>query len=76
MKNQDDFQPNVNNRFKNYKPIVTIVCGVISVFLFLGINSETEPNTWEAIKTWGAPSTLDIYQGAYWGLISSNFFTY
>ncbi len=60
--------------FKKYIPIVTAICCAASIVLFLGINLfEDRPFSWEAYRKWGAPSFTDIFNGDYWGLISSNF---
>lgn len=59
--------------FKKYIPILTGICCLISVVLFVGINLEGKLDNWEAYKKWGAPSSTDIFIGSYWGLLTSNF---
>src|SRR5689334_18203104 len=59
--------------FKKYFPIVTAICCLACVVLFIGINTESKVNDWEAYKKWGLPSSQDIFNGSYWGLITSNF---
>lgn len=59
--------------FKKYIPVFTLICCIISVVLYVGINLEENPTTGEALYKWGAPSVIDIFKGSYWGLISSNF---
>jgi len=62
-----------NNSFKKYIPIVTAICCVASIALFLGINLQGKPDTLDIYTNWGAPSAIEIFNGAYWGLITSNF---
>jgi membrane associated rhomboid family serine protease len=59
--------------FKKYIPILTCIICLISIVLFVGINLEGNLDNWEVYKKWGAPSSTDIFNGSYWGLISSNF---
>lgn len=61
------------NTFKKYIPIVTAICCLTSIALFIGINQEGKLDTWDPYKKWGAPSATDIFSGDYWGLITSNF---
>ncbi|MBO9561619.1 MAG: rhomboid family intramembrane serine protease [Niastella sp.] len=69
----DDVPP-VDPVFKKYIPIATVIFCAASVVLFLGINLfEDKPFTWEAYRKWGAPSFTEIFEGDYWGLITSNF---
>ncbi|HRH50532.1 MAG TPA: rhomboid family intramembrane serine protease [Panacibacter sp.] len=69
----DIIQPTTDNSFKKYIPIVTAICCLISIVLFIGINLEGKLDNWEVYKKWGAPSVTDIFNGSYWGLIASNF---
>jgi membrane associated rhomboid family serine protease len=62
-----------DNTFKKYIPIVTAICCLISIALFIGINLEGKADSWEVYRKWGAPSVADIFSGDYWGLITSNF---
>ncbi|HYF29529.1 MAG TPA: rhomboid family intramembrane serine protease [Chitinophagaceae bacterium] len=44
-----------------------------SIALFIGINLEEQLDSWDTYRKWGAPSLTDIFNGDYWGLITSNF---
>jgi membrane associated rhomboid family serine protease len=59
--------------FRKYFPFITATCCAISIVLFAGINMEGKMISWEIYKKWGAPSSLQIFEGSYWGLITSNF---
>ncbi len=59
--------------YERFKPIITIIIGLVCIGLYLGINLENTPLSWEIYKKWGAPSINDIFNGSYWGLITSNF---
>lgn len=59
--------------YEKFKPIITIVVGLISIGLFVGINLEGNLDSWDVYRKWGAPSSTDIFNGSYWGLITSNF---
>lgn len=59
--------------FKKYIPILTGIICLISIVLFVGIILEGNLDNWEVYKKWGSPSSNDIFNGSYWGLISSNF---
>jgi membrane associated rhomboid family serine protease len=59
--------------FKKYIPHVTVICCLASLVLFIGINLEANLENWGVFKKWGAPSAFDIFDGDYWGLITSNF---
>lgn len=58
---------------EKFKSIITIIIGLISVGLFVGINLESNIESWDVYRKWGAPSSTDIFNGSYWGLITSNF---
>jgi membrane associated rhomboid family serine protease len=62
-----------DNTFKKYIPIVTTICCVTSIVLFIGINLDGPLDNWDVYKRWGAPSAVDIFNGDFWGLITSNF---
>ncbi|HYH13628.1 MAG TPA: rhomboid family intramembrane serine protease [Flavisolibacter sp.] len=62
-----------DNTFKKYIPIVTAICCVTSIALFIGINLEGELDNWDVYKMWGAPPAADIFNGDFWGLFTSNF---
>lgn len=59
--------------YEKFKPIITIVVGLISIGLFVGINLEGNLKSWDVYTKWGAPSSIDIFNGSYWGLLTSNF---
>jgi len=59
--------------FRKYIPIVTAICCLISLILFTGINLQGNLDTPESYRKWGAPLAPEIFNGAYWGLITSNF---
>lgn len=62
----------VDNTFKKYIPYLTATCCVVSLVLFIGINTEGTL-AWDDYKRWGSPSVFDIFDGSIWGLITSNF---
>lgn len=62
-----------NNTFKKYHPILTALICLTSIFLFVGINLDGKFDDWGIYKKWGSPSSTDIFNGSYWGLITSNF---
>lgn len=57
----------------SFTPHITIIVCLLSIVLFFGINLESSINTWDSYRKWGSPSLTDIYNGSYWGLITSNF---
>jgi membrane associated rhomboid family serine protease len=59
--------------FKKYIPVLTGICCLTSIVLFTGINLEGKLDNWEVYKKWGSPSSTEIFDGNYWGLITSNF---
>lgn len=69
-----DFQDtDAGKIYRRYKPLITIVLSLGCVALFVGINMESRPIDWAAYKKWGLPSSDDIFQGDYWGLVTANF---
>ncbi len=62
-----------DSAFKKYIPILTSICGLLCIVLFVGVNLEDNRENWETYKKWGAPLSIDIFDGSYWGLITSNF---
>lgn len=58
---------------KKFTPSITLLVGFISIVLFVGINLEKTSENWDIYMKWGAPSAMDIYNGSYWGLITTNF---
>ncbi len=66
-------QPTTDNSYKKYIPILTAICCLTSIVLFVGINLEGKLDNWEVYKKWGSPSVTDIFNGSYWGPITSNF---
>ncbi|MBF9143894.1 rhomboid family intramembrane serine protease [Hymenobacter properus] len=67
------YAPPATFTLKGYKPWVVTGAALVAIVLFCGLNTEATPVTWESYARWGAPSSVDILNGAYWGLISSNF---
>lgn len=59
--------------YDDYKPICTIVLSLICIGLFIGINLEGNLESWDVYRKWGSPSATDIFNGYYWGLLTSNF---
>jgi membrane associated rhomboid family serine protease len=70
---EETLNETTDTSFRKYFPIVTSICCLVSIALFIGINLEVKLDNWDAYKRWGAPSTFDIFAGDYWGLITSNF---
>lgn len=68
-----DISQTTDTKFKKYIPILTAIMCLLSIVLFIGINLEGNLDNWEVYKKWGSPSSTDIFNGSYWGLISSNF---
>lgn len=66
-------QTTINDSYKKFVPVITYICCLVSVILFIGINLEEQLDDWTIYAKWGAPSSTDIFNGSYWGLISSNF---
>lgn len=54
-----------------FRPWVTWFAIGISAAVFLGLNQEPNPESWEALGKWGAPSPDRIWGGAYWAMVSS-----
>jgi GlpG protein len=46
------------------------ICAACAV-IFLGLAAESTPNTWDALAKWGAPPSNKVWEGAYWGLLTS-----
>ena len=55
------------------RPIMTLLTCAVCVIVFLGINAEPNPNSWEALSKWGVYPEPRLRGGAYWGFISSAF---
>ncbi|MCD7901276.1 MAG: rhomboid family intramembrane serine protease [Bacteroides sp.] len=68
-----DIEDVIQNSFRNYKPVITNICCLVCIILFIGINLDSRMDSWEAYTRWGAPNFLDIFDGKWWGLITSNF---
>lgn len=64
---------NQDSAFKKYMPVLTAICCFASIVFFVGFNLERDTTSWEAYKRWGAPSSVDIFNGDYWGLFTSSF---
>lgn len=59
--------------YNAYKPPITILIFAISITLFVGINLEANLEDLYVYTKWGSPSSIEIFGGSYWGLITSNF---
>jgi GlpG protein len=62
-----------DKNFQRYIPIITTICCLTSLILFIGINLQGKIDSWDVYRHWGAPSVTNIFGGDYWGLITSNF---
>ena len=60
-------------RRKGRLPILTLLACAACVIVFIGINSERKPNSWEAFARWGVYDSERLRGGAYWGFITSVF---
>lgn len=69
----DNSEDNSDDRLFSFKYIVTILGCLTCIILYIGINSENQIDSWEIYKKWGAPWIIDIFNGSYWGLITSAF---
>jgi membrane associated rhomboid family serine protease len=69
----DNPEISTDHPYKKYIPWLTIIFGVASIILFAGINLEPDKSTWDVYRKWGSPLNTDIWNGDYWGLITSNF---
>jgi membrane associated rhomboid family serine protease len=70
---EETINQTTDKTFKRYIPSVTAICCLASIVLFIGINVQGKFDTWDVYRKWGAPSATDIFEGDYWGLITSNF---
>ncbi|MCB9263201.1 MAG: rhomboid family intramembrane serine protease [Flavobacteriales bacterium] len=68
-----NFSKSGRTSFEKFVPPITVFTILVSIGLFIGINLETGSITPEIYKRWGSPSPYDIFNGSYWGLITSNF---
>ena len=55
--------------YRKYIPVLTVVCCLLSILLFAGINLQRPLDNWEVYAKWGAPSPMDIFSGSYWGFL-------
>jgi GlpG protein len=63
-----------DGNYKRYIPVVTAMCCLISIVLFVGVNMETLPYSWASMERWGAAvMTPDRITPFWWQLITSNF---
>jgi rhomboid protease GluP len=53
------------------RPWLTILITSVCIVLFLGINAEANPNSFDALTRWGWRADSSIWGGSYWALISS-----
>ncbi|MES2655056.1 MAG: rhomboid family intramembrane serine protease [Bacteroidota bacterium] len=61
------------NTFQKFVPVFTVACCLVSIGLCIGFNLDRQPATWDTYKRWGAPDSIEIFNGSYWGLFTSNF---
>lgn len=79
MQDPRDVGPNPRSQFRgpsrasteNFRPWVTWAVIGVCILIFLGLNRESHPESWDALGKWGAPSSDKIWSGAYWALLSS-----
>jgi Uncharacterized membrane protein (homolog of Drosophila rhomboid) len=55
------------------QPWVTWLCLAACVIVFIGIKVDDFAHPNEAVRRWGAPGSEAIWNGAWWGLITSAF---
>lgn len=65
--------PDPDEVYKKYIPWLTIFVGVICGLLCLGLNLDATNDSWDGFNRWGSFSSADVWQGAWWGLLTSNF---
>ena len=53
------------------RPWVTWGMIAACLIVFVGLAREPKPHTWDALSQWGAPPADRVWEGAYWGLLSS-----
>lgn len=63
----------IDHAYRAYKPLGVILLIALSLILFLGINLQTGPPSWDVYRRWGYLPGEDIWNGQLWGLLSSNF---
>jgi membrane associated rhomboid family serine protease len=67
------YSPPATFTLAGYKPRVIMLVAAVCVVLFCGLNAEPVPITWASYGRWGAPNAPDVWNGAFWGVITSNF---
>ena len=60
-----------NDRSLRFPVLTATACAVCSV-IFLAVNMQTS-TSYDAVRRWGLYSDQDIYNGAYWALITTAF---
>ena len=55
------------------KPWATWTAAAITIVIFLGVGLREEPPDFPTLAAWGAPSAGAIWNGAYWGLVTTVF---
>ena len=55
------------------RPWATWAAVAITLVIFLGIGLRDEPPDFPTLAAWGAPSAGAIWNGAYWGLVTTVF---
>jgi GlpG protein len=65
-----DESNSISESLRKLKPYsVTLIGGVISILLFIAVNLRHG----DYILHWLAPGSIEIFEGKFWGLITSNF---
>lgn len=54
-------------------PILTTVACIVCVVIFLAINMQGSSSSWDDVRRWGMYSDRDIFNGAYWALVTTAF---
>lgn len=55
------------------RPWITVLTIAICVGVFFGLNSQPDPESWEAMSKFGVLPAGEIWDGGYWALVCSAF---
>lgn len=55
------------------RPWVTVLAIAACIGVFLGLNNQRQPISWEALSKFGVLPADQIWEGSYWGLVCSAF---
>lgn len=66
-------QPPAPQRPATGRPWVTVLAIVACIGVFLGLNSQRQPMSWEALSKFGLLRADRIWDGGYWALVCSAF---